>query len=60
MNLSKAPEQGIMYALYTDRVEYRPYKKEELSKDDLQKHFWNCICLTTQQSTESYGQNMVK
>ena len=37
MNLSKAPEQGIMYALYTDRVEYRPYKKEELSKDDLQK-----------------------
>lgn len=37
MNLSKAPEQGIMYALYADRVEYRPYKKEELSEDDLQK-----------------------
>lgn len=37
MNLSKAPEQGIMYALYTDRVEYRPYKKEELSEDAIQK-----------------------
>ena len=37
MNLCNAPDSGIMYALYTDRVEYRPYKKEELSKDDLQK-----------------------
>lgn len=38
MNLSKVPNQGIMYALYTDRVEYRPYKKEELSEDAIQKH----------------------
>ena len=52
MNLSKVPNQGIMYALYTDRVEYRPYKKEELSEDAIQKHLLNCICLTTQQSTE--------
>ena len=60
MNLSKAPEQGIMYALYTDRVEYRPKKKKNYPKMIYRSNFWNCICLTTQQSTESYGQNMVK
>ena len=37
MNLCNAPDSGIMYALYTDRVEYRPYKKEELSEDAIQK-----------------------
>ena len=58
MNLSKAPKQGMMYALYTDRVEYRPYKKEELSKDDLQKQLLELHLFDD--TTESYGQNMVK
>lgn len=35
MNLSKAPAQGMMYALYTDRVVYRPYQKEALSQEQL-------------------------
>lgn len=38
MNLSKAPAQGMMYALYTDRVEYKPYKKEELSEKKIKKN----------------------
>ena len=37
MNLSKAPAQGMMYALYTDRVEYRPYKREELMAEKIQE-----------------------
>lgn len=35
MNLSKAPVQGMMYALYTDRVVYRPYQREALSQEQL-------------------------
>lgn len=38
MNLLNAPEQGMMYALYIDRVVYRPYKREQLeSKEQLMK-----------------------
>ena len=38
MNLLNAPEQGMMYALYIDRVVYRPYKREQLeSKKQLMK-----------------------
>ena len=38
MNLLKAPEQGMMYALYKDRIIYRPYKREQLeSQDELMK-----------------------
>ena len=33
MNLSNIPEQGILYALYTDKVKYEKYKKEELLED---------------------------
>lgn len=38
MNLLNAPEQGILYALYPDRVEYRSYKRSELSEEKLQEH----------------------
>lgn len=34
MNLLNAPEQGILYALYMDKVVYRPYKREEIEKDE--------------------------
>lgn len=38
MNLLNAPEQGMMYALYIDRVVYRHYKREQLeSKEQLMK-----------------------
>ncbi len=30
MNLEKAPEKGIIYALYTDRVVFERYEKESL------------------------------
>ena len=30
MELLKAPERGMLYALYTDRMEYGPYEREEL------------------------------
>ena len=30
MNLSQAPEQGIMYALYRNKVVYQPYIRENL------------------------------
>ena len=33
MNLSNIPEQGTLYALYTDKVKYEKYKKEELLED---------------------------
>ena len=33
MNLSNIPEQGILYALYTDKVKYEKYKKEEFLED---------------------------
>lgn len=47
MELLKAPERGMLYALYTDRMEYRPYEREDLllKEKDLQKTCWNCICL---------------
>lgn len=34
MNLLNAPEQGIMYALYRDRVVYEPYKREQLENEE--------------------------
>mgnify|MGYP004461178201 FL=1 len=38
MNLCNAPDSGIMYALYTDRVIYEIYRKEQLpSEDELMK-----------------------
>ena len=33
MNLSQAPEQGIMYALYRNKVVYQPYIRENLYVD---------------------------
>lgn len=33
MNLSNIPEQGTLYALYTDKVKYEKYKKEELLEE---------------------------
>ena len=33
MDISRAPEKGIMYALYEDRVEYHRYRREELPED---------------------------
>ena len=33
MDISKAPLEGTMYALYKDRVEFKPYNKADLSKD---------------------------
>lgn len=47
MNLLNAPEQGIMYALYRDRVVYEPYKREQLEdnenlmKDLLELHLFD-------------------
>lgn len=39
MELLKAPERGMLYALYTDRMEYRPYEREDLPlKEELQKN----------------------
>ena len=39
MELLKAPEHGMLYALYTDRMEYRPYEREDLPlKEELQKN----------------------
>ena len=32
--LDKAPEKGIMYALYTDRMEFSRYHKAELLKNE--------------------------
>lgn len=33
MNLEKAPEKGIIYALYTDRVVFERYEKENLQDE---------------------------
>ena len=40
MELLKAPERGMLYALYTDRMEYRPYEREDLlmKEKDLHKN----------------------
>ncbi len=38
MNLEKAPEKGIMYALYTDKVVYRKYSLEEFYGEDWKKN----------------------
>ena len=40
MELLKAPERGMLYAHYTDRMEYRPYEREDLllKEKDLQKN----------------------
>ena len=38
MNLEKAPEKGIMYALYIDKVVYRKYSLEEFYGEDWQKN----------------------
>ncbi|HAT88288.1 MAG TPA: hypothetical protein DCS73_00735 [Roseburia sp.] len=34
MNLSKAPEHGMMYALYTGEVIYRPYDRNQLPSEE--------------------------
>ena len=39
MNLMQAPKRGIMYALYTDRVVFEPYQKDQLPETEkLQKN----------------------
>ena len=35
MNLSNIPEQGMIYALYRERVVYQPYKKEDQELEKL-------------------------
>ena len=35
MNLLNAPERGMMYALYADRVIYKPYQKEQLDSEEV-------------------------
>lgn len=37
MNLLDAPEQGTMYALYTDRVVYQKYNREDLPEEEILK-----------------------
>lgn len=37
MNLLNAPEQGTMYALYTDRAVYRKYDRTELPEESVLK-----------------------
>ena len=40
MNLLQTPEQGMMYALYTDRVVYESYSKNSLpSEEEIKKDF---------------------
>ena len=49
MNLLQTPEQGMMYALYTDRVVYESYSKnslpseEEIKKDLLELHLFDAV-----------------
>lgn len=33
MNINLAPEKGIMYALYIDRMVFQKYTKDQLTKD---------------------------
>lgn len=33
MNINNAPDKGMMYALYIDRMVFKPYTKEELLND---------------------------
>lgn len=51
MNLLNAPQQGIMYALYTDRVEYKKYNLQELSEESLAE---NLLELHLFNETEEY------
>lgn len=37
MNLLDAPEQGTMYALYTDRVVYQKYDRGDLPEEEILK-----------------------
>lgn len=37
MNLLDAPEQGLMYALYTDRVVYQKYNRQDLPEEGILK-----------------------
>lgn len=47
MKLTDAPEEGIMYALYIDRVVYERYKRQELPPEEqlkdrlLELHLFN-------------------
>ena len=49
MNLLQTPKQGMMYALYTDRVVYESYSKnslpseEEIKKDLLELHLFDAV-----------------
>lgn len=46
MNLSNIPEQGMIYALYRERVVYQPYKKEDQELENYlqrRKIYWNSI-----------------
>ena len=49
MNLLQTPEQGMMYALYTDRVVYESYSKnslsseEEIKNDLLEFHLFDAV-----------------
>ena len=49
MNLLQTAEQGMMYALYSDRVVYKSYSKnslpseEEIKKDLLELHLFDAV-----------------
>ena len=34
MDLNKAPEQGMLYALYTDEVKYKKYERKALFQEE--------------------------
>ena len=58
MNLLQTPEQGMMYALYTDRVVYESYSKnslpseEEIKKDLLELHLFDACLLYTSDAAD--------
>ena len=45
MNLTKAPEKGLMYATYIDKMSFEPYCRDELTGLYQRRSCWNFICL---------------
>ena len=66
MNLLQTPEQGMMYALYTDRVVYESYSKnslpseEEIKKDLLELHLFDRIVILRHEKSRLESIYMMK
>ena len=59
MNLTKAPEKGLMYATYIDKMIFEPYCRDELTEAISEEKLLELHLFDQDINTEWFGQERV-